>query len=150
MTLIEDNEFLRAYSKDAYGVTYTYPMQNSLKFMKRGFAIFITHSLSELKIRDLLIDTVLYELIHAKIHLHKLESKDDHSPIFLSNCCKVAAHFRIKMRINEHFEGVRYKSLMNKTGPGHLTDSHLTDSHLTDSHLTDKPLDRQPLDRQAT
>ncbi len=115
MTLIEDHEFLRACSKDAYGVTYTYPMQNSLKFMKSGFAIFITHSLSELKIRDLLIDTVLYELIHAKIHLDKLEGKDGHSPIFLSYCSTVAAQFCIKVRINEHFEGVHYKSLMNKT-----------------------------------
>lgn len=105
LTLIEDHEFLRACSIDAYGVTYTYPAQNSLKFMKRGFAISITHSLSELKNRDLLIDTVLYELIHAKIHLDKLEGKDDYGPIFLSYSSKIAAHIRIHMRINEHFEG---------------------------------------------
>jgi len=72
--------------------------------MKRGFAIFITHSLSEPKNRDLLTDTVLHELIHAKIHMDRLCDSDDHGPIFLRYCNKVAAHFLIQMRINEHFD----------------------------------------------
>jgi hypothetical protein len=37
--------------------------------------------------------------------MDKLDEKDDHGPIFFSYSSKVAAHFRIQMRINEHFEG---------------------------------------------
>jgi hypothetical protein len=105
LTLKDDHEFLRACPEDSYGVTYTYPTQNRWKFLKRGFAIFIAHYLSDPKNKDLLIDTVLHELIHAKVHMDRLSDMDDHGPTFLRYASKVTAHFRIQMKINEHFEG---------------------------------------------
>jgi hypothetical protein len=114
LTLRDDLDYLRACPEYANGLTYSYPTQQRWKYMKRGFSCFITHSLSKAENRETLIDTVVHELIHAKIHMDELTDMDDHGPTFLRLCSKAAKHFKIKFHINEHFEK-GFKITGNKT-----------------------------------
>jgi hypothetical protein len=74
-------------------------------FMKRGYACFIDHHLSKPEMWDTMVDTVMHELIHAKIHMEKLRDIDDHGPKFLRLASKAAKYFDIEMKINEHYKG---------------------------------------------
>ncbi len=99
LTMRDDLDYLRACPEYAIRFTYSYPTQQRWKYMKRGFAYFITHSLSKAENRETLIETVVHELIHAKIHMDELTDMDDHGPTFLRLCSKAAKHFKINYHI---------------------------------------------------
>jgi len=118
-----DKYLAHAVKSSVHAFTYYWPTwPENVGKIPKGFAIYLDHKLVQ-ENHSMLRDIVFHELCHAKMWIENVEENDHHGPLFLQECHKVAAHFRITentliMNIIElgikidgsHTEGLKLKS----------------------------------------
>jgi hypothetical protein len=94
--LPNDSNYVRALPDDHFAITYEMTIDDV-----KSFSIYILYSLCEPPNVSRLIDTVLHELVHAKIHCEAIGDLADHEPNFLYLCSKVANYYGLVMQLSE-------------------------------------------------